>query len=123
MARDINQVISQLKQRWITVYGGHIGTEEIRRTMSSMMYDLQMAELVGVFSGWSAEDLSLAIRETADERPVVALADDTMADDLTTRESVEVETVAEPQPKVVVRRNRRTHAELAAAGHPKYAGK
>jgi hypothetical protein len=122
MARDITKVIDQLKQRWITVYGDHIGTEEIRRTMSSMLYDLQMAELVGVFSGWSAEDLSLAIRETADERPVVTLADDdTMADDLTTLESVEVETVAETQPKA--RRNRRTHAELAAAGHPKYAGK
>ena len=122
MARDINMVVQKIKQRWAAVYDDHIGTEEIRRTMSSMLYDLQKEELRGVFSGWSAEDLSAAIRDTEDRRPVVTLDDDdTTADVAPTVESVTVETVAETPPKA--RRSRRTHAELAAAGHPKYSGK
>ena len=122
MARDINMVVQKIKQRWAAVYDDHIGTEEIRRTMSSMLYDLQKEELRGVFSGWSAEDLSAAIRDTEDRRPVV-----TLADVAPTVESVTVETTPNmpgpTEPKVIVRRARRTHAELAAAGHPKYSGK
>lgn len=119
MPRDVKKVINQLQDRWTSVYGDHIGLEEIRRTMSSMLYEAQAAELRGVFSGWSAEDLSLAIRETADVLPVPELEQTTsgFVMDLGQPE------VAAPSPMVVVRRKRRTNAELAAAGHPKYSGK
>ena len=124
MPRDVKKVINQVQDRWLSVYGDHIGLEEIRRTMSSMLYDLQAAELRGVFSGWSAEDLSLAIRETADVLPEPEL--EGTASDLGFVMDLDQATPNMPGatvPKVVVRRKRRTNAELAAAGHPKYAGK
>ena len=119
MPRDVKKVINQVQERWISVYGDHIGMEEIRRTMSSMLYDLQAAELRGVFSGWSAEELSLAIRETADVLPDPELCE-------TEKDSNEFDQATPnmpgaTEPKVVVRRKRRTNAELAAAGHPKYS--
>ena len=125
MPRDVKKVINQVQDRWLSVYGDHIGLEEIRRTMSSMLYDLQASELRGVFSGWSAEDLSMAIRETAEVMPEPEL-EETEKD---SHEFVMDLGQATPNmpgatvPKVVVRRKRRTNAELAAAGHPKYSGK
>ena len=107
----------------MSVSGDHIGLEEIRRTMSSMLYDLQAAELRGVFSGWSAEDLSMAIRETAEVLPEPE-RDETDSDGFVM--DLDQATPNMPGatvPKVVVRRKRRTDAELAAAGHPKYSKK
>ena len=124
MPRDVKKVINQVQDRWLSVYGDHIGLEEIRRTMSSMLYDLQAAELRGVFSGWSAEDLSLAIRETAEVMPEPELEE--TASDLGFVMDLDQATPNMPGatvPKVVVRRKRRTNAELAAAGHPKYSKK
>lgn len=125
MPRDVKKVISQLQDRWTNVYGDHIGLEEIRRTMSSMLYDLQAAELRGVFSGWSAEDLSMAIRETADVLPepeleLEATTSDEFVMDL---DQATPNMPGATVPKVVVRRKRRTNAELAAAGHPKHSKK
>lgn len=125
MPRDVKKVINQVQDRWLSVYGDHIGLEEIRRTMSSMLYDLQAAELRGVFSGWSAEDLSLAIRETADVLPEPELCE-TEKDSHEFVMDLDQATPNMPgatAPKVVVRRKRRTNAELAAAGHPKYSKK
>ena len=124
MPRDVKKVISQIQDRWTNVYGDHIGLEEIRRTMSNMLYDLQASELRGVFSGWSAEDLSMAIRETAEVMPEPEL--EGAASDLGFVMDLDQATPNMPGatvPKVVVRRKRRTNAELAAAGHPKYSGK
>ena len=124
MPRDVKKVISQIQDRWTNVYGDHIGLEEIRRTMSNMLYDLQAAEIRGVFSGWSAEDLSMAIRETAEVMPEPELEE--TASDLGFVMDLDQATPNMPGatvPKVVVRRKRRTNAELAAAGHPKYSGK
>jgi hypothetical protein len=123
MPRDVKKVINQVQERWMSVYGDHIGLEEIRRTMSSMLYDLQAAELRGVFSGWSAEDLSMAIRETAEVLPEPE-RDETDSDGFVM--DLDQATPNMPGatvPKVVVRRKRRTNAELAAAGHPKYSKK
>jgi hypothetical protein len=123
MPRDVKKVINQVQERWISVYGDHIGMEEIRRTMSSMLYDLQAEELRGVFSGWSAEDLSLAIRETADVLPEPE-REETASDGFVM--DIDQATPNMPGatvPKVVVRRKRRTNAELAAAGHPKHSKK
>jgi hypothetical protein len=92
--------------------------------MSSMLYDLQAAELRGVFSGWSAEDLSMAIRETADVLPEPEREE--TASDLGFVMDIDQATPNMPgatMPKVIVRRKRRTNAELAAAGHPKYSKK
>jgi hypothetical protein len=116
MSRDICQVISQLKARWLDCYGDHLGTEEVRRTMSALLCDKQAEELRGVFSSWSAQELAEAIRVAGDigdeDHTCIAMA--TVAPILET-----LEEPAAVSTKVVTRR-RRTHAELAAAGHPKY---
>jgi len=117
MSRDICQVISQLKARWLDCYGDHLGTEEVRRTMSALLCDKQAEELRGVFSSWSAQELADAIRVAGDigDEDHTCIA---MAEVAPILETLSVEPADVP-PKVVTRR-RRTHAELAAAGHKKY---
>ena len=115
MSRDICQVISQLKSRWLDCYGDHLGTEEIRRAMSSMLCEQQARELRGVFSSWTAQELADGIRAAGDIGD-----DDNDMIAVETPEAPPAPVVLKEAPKVVVRRVRRTHAELAAAGHPAY---
>jgi hypothetical protein len=84
--------------------------------MSALLCDKQSEELRGVFSSWSAQELADAIRVAGD----IGDEDHTCIAMAAVAPILEIlEEPAAVSTKVVTRR-RRTHAELAAAGHKKY---